>query len=581
LEIAIDELMQHEHVAGATGTGKSTLLANQAVQAFESGACCVVIDPHGDLALDVARAVNPGNLDRVYFLDPLRVHFSLNLLELPAETASREIAVEKMIGEITEFFRKLYGRQYRGPSLNRIFQEGLRALYERDDSPTLKDLHDLVNGKIRHEEFENELKKLPRGRTDAVLNKLAPFVRNRFISKILCSKPASVRIEELLKPGRLVIFRLSKGELSEAIAALLGSAVITQLWFAAISRKERFPVILVVDEVQMFSHLETIGSIVSEGRKYGLALISAHQHLRQLPEKLINDLLGNAGIKVVFRVSAEDARILARSVGDENLSSKLISLPDGRALVWMRGGFRKEERIVEISTLPLVYRNPFLRHVIGRMRELFEIVEEAECYADPEVYELLNILLELGSAGMSEIFERYRKIMPGLRASYVSALAERAEKLGFVKRRIEKGKRGRPKIVVELSEKALDLLGLVEQSSARAGGELHMKLARAYAEKLRKNGCAVIFPSQLGKEEQPDMIAFRRAADGWEEIAVEVEVRTDHPEQVLRNYKKNVHAGRRVVFVVPEEKIAERIRRILKGKNDYTIEILEVIEKRE
>ncbi|OYT34365.1 hypothetical protein B6U96_13070, partial [Archaeoglobales archaeon ex4484_92] len=126
-----------------------------------------------------------------------------------------------------------------------------------------------------------------RGRTDAVLNKLAPFVRNRFISKILCSKPASVRIEELLKPGRLVIFRLSKGELSEAIAALLGSAVITQLWFAAISRKERFPVILVVDEVQMFSHLETIGSIVSEGRKYGLALIAAHQHLRQLPEKLI------------------------------------------------------------------------------------------------------------------------------------------------------------------------------------------------------------------------------------------------------------------------------------------------------
>ena len=287
------------------------------------------------------------------------------------------------------------------------------------------------------------------------------------------------------------------------------------------------------------------------------------------------------GIKIVFRVSGEDARILARSVGDENLSAKLVSLPDGRALVWMRGGFRKDERIVEISTLPLVYRNPFLRHVIERMRELFEIVEEAEYYADPEVYELLNILLELGSAGMSEIFERYRKIMPGLRASYVSALAERAEKLGFVKRNVVKQKRGRPKIIVELSEKALELLGLAEQGSARAGGELHMKLARAYAEKLRKNGCAVIFLPQLGKEEQPDMIAFRRATDGWEEIAVEVETRADHPEQVLRNYKKNVHAGRRVVFVVPNEKVAKRIRRILKVKNDYTIEILGVIEKRE
>ena len=110
-----------------------------------------------------------------------------------------------------------------------------------------------------------------------------------------------MRIEELLKPRRLVIFRLSKGELSEAIAALLGSLVITQLWFAAISRKERFPVVLIVDEIQTFSHLETIGSIVSEGRKYGLVLIAAHQHLRQLPEKTAQRSSGKCGNKDCFQ----------------------------------------------------------------------------------------------------------------------------------------------------------------------------------------------------------------------------------------------------------------------------------------
>jgi len=303
----VTELIQHQHVIGATGTGKSTLLANEVVQAFESKACCIVIDPHGNLAFDIVRAVSPSDLKNVYLLDPLRVRFSLNPLELP-EYGNRELVVERIIGEITEYFRKLYGRQYWGPSLNRIFQEGLRALYERDDSPTFRELYDLVSGKIQHREFHEELKRLPRGRTDSVLNKLAPFVKNRFLGRMLCGKPSTVRIEELMKPGMLVIFRLSKGELSEMVSTLLGSAVITKLWFAVLSREECFPVILVMDEFQLFSHVEILGNMISEGRKYGLGVMLAHQHTKQVPEALLNDITGNAGVKIAFRISGEDGQ---------------------------------------------------------------------------------------------------------------------------------------------------------------------------------------------------------------------------------------------------------------------------------
>lgn len=343
LQITPEDLLQHQHVIGATGTGKSTLLANEAVQAFEEGVCCIVIDPHGTLAHDIVRAVNPGDLERVYLFDPLRVRFSLNPLELESY-GNREIAVEKIIGEITEFFRKLYGRQYWGPSLNRIFQDGLRVLYEEDDSPTMKDLYDLVSGRRSHKEFQEELKRLPRGRTDAVLNKLAPFVNNRFLRRILCRKPSSVRIEELMEERTLVIFRLPRGELSEMVSTLLGSAVITRVWFAALSRGRHFPVILFIDEFQLFTHLETLGNIVSEGRKYGLGAVLAHQHTKQVPEALLNDVLSNAGVKVAFRVSGDDARVVARSFGREELTEKLVSLPDGRALVCIRGEFGGEAR---------------------------------------------------------------------------------------------------------------------------------------------------------------------------------------------------------------------------------------------
>lgn len=327
-----------------------------------------------------------------------------------------------------------------------------------------------------------------------------------------------------------------------------------------------------MDRIFATTHLETLCSILSEGRKYAISLVAAHQHLKQLPEKLLNDLLGNAGMRAVFRVSGEDAKVIARSIGDENLHVRLVSLPDGRAVVWLGCGFGEDRKILEVSTFPLTFRNPFAEHVVKRMRELYEACEVEGEFADPEIYELLNILLEK-IMSMSEIFERYRRILPGVRAGYISALVEKAGGLGFVRRNVVKQSKGRPRIVVELAEKAIDLLD-PQQHGPRSGGELHLKLARIYARKLRKDGYAVIFPPQTGREEQPDMIAYRRSDDGWEEIAVEVETRADHPQQVLKNLEKNLKAGRKVVFVVPDGKVAERVKSILCDERDYRIEVL-------
>lgn len=246
-------------------------------------------------------------------------------------------------------------------------------------------------------------------------------------------------------------------------------------------------------------HLETLGSIISEGRKYGIGVILAHQYAKQLPEALLNDIMGNAGIKVAFRVSGEDARIIARSFGREELAEKLVSLPNGRAVICLRGEFGGEAKVAEISTLPLVYRNPFLVHVLERMRMMFELGDEEAVHEDPEIYELLNVLLRKICASMSELFEEYRKIRPGISAGELSSLVGRAEKLGFVVRRVERKKKGRPKTIIELTEKGWGLCR-GEPGTARAGGELHLRLARAYADMLRAQGYAVIFPPQRGRE---------------------------------------------------------------------------------
>jgi len=210
IHVKYDDLFRHQYVLGATGSGKSTLIINEVLDSFRQGLCTWILDPHGDLAYDIAEAAYPEDLRNVLLFDLLKVGFSLNPFELPRyqDKTQREIMVERMIGEIVSFMKKLYGNKYWGPSLNRIFQNALRRLYRNDDSPTFKEMLDLIREELdkdEYKDFYDDLASLPKGRTDSVINKLEPFVKNDLLRKIFCQKVSTVDIEELLKPNRLVI----------------------------------------------------------------------------------------------------------------------------------------------------------------------------------------------------------------------------------------------------------------------------------------------------------------------------------------------------------------------------------------
>ena len=66
----LQDSLQHLHVLGPTGTGKSTLLLNLIVQDIAAGRGVVVIDPKGDLVEEVLRRVPEERADDVVVLDP-------------------------------------------------------------------------------------------------------------------------------------------------------------------------------------------------------------------------------------------------------------------------------------------------------------------------------------------------------------------------------------------------------------------------------------------------------------------------------------------------------------------------------
>jgi hypothetical protein len=123
---------------------------------------------------------------------------------------------------------------------------------------------------------------------------------------------------------------LSQGRLGEDNAALLGATLITKFQLAAMRRvdmpkEKRVPFHLYVDEFQNFA-TDSFIKILSEARKFGLAITLANQYMAQIPENVRKAILGNAGTMISFAVGAEDASIIFKEFAEVFSQNDLINL---------------------------------------------------------------------------------------------------------------------------------------------------------------------------------------------------------------------------------------------------------------
>lgn len=76
---------------------------------------------------------------------------------------------------------------------------------------------------------------------------------------------------------------------------------------------ERKPTLVYVDEAQDYFDL-TIGTILSQARKFRVEMLLAHQYLGQLSSSLAEAAEANTRIKLAGGVSVRDARTLSRQM---------------------------------------------------------------------------------------------------------------------------------------------------------------------------------------------------------------------------------------------------------------------------
>lgn len=333
---------RHIWAIGKTGTGKSTLIANMAIDDLKKDRGLAVIDPHGDLCEVILDYIPKRRINDVVYFNPADKDFPIVIN--PLEVTNKEEA-ELVVSGIVSIFNKIFGFSW-GPRLEYILRNSLYTLSQVPNS-TLKDIPLLLTNRsfrsrieetiqdptmkaFWKDEFDKMPEKLQAEAISPILNKVGQFVTSPLIRSVIGQPKSSVKLDDIMNGKKILLANLSQGRLGEDNAALLGAMLITKLQLAAMHRvdipeMDRKDFYLYVDEFQNFATGSFI-KIMSEARKYRLNIMLANQYMAQIPEEVRKAILGNAGTVMTFAVGASDAEILYKEFAEVFNQNDLVNL---------------------------------------------------------------------------------------------------------------------------------------------------------------------------------------------------------------------------------------------------------------
>jgi len=331
ISLSQPDRLRHTYAIGQTGTGKSTLLKNLILQDIHAGRGCALLDPHGDLARDILEHIPPERSDDLVYFNPAdREHVpALNLLAgVPPEARDRTAS------EIVSTFRYLWADTWGRGRMQYVFKNTVAALLDFPEDPGTSllgiprmyadsDYRRRIIKHIRNENvrrfWEVEYASYPKSfeveAISPIQNKVGQFLLSTTLANILGQVKPTIDLSFVMNTQRIFLANLSKGELGEDDANLLGSLLLTAFYLAALKRTripegERVPFHLYIDEFASFT-TGAFTTILSEARKFGLSLTLAHQYLDQIDPGIKSAVLGNVGTMILFRTGSGDAEELA------------------------------------------------------------------------------------------------------------------------------------------------------------------------------------------------------------------------------------------------------------------------------
>ena len=340
---------KHFYLIGKTGTGKSTLIANMAINDIRNKKGLCIIDPHGDLSEIILNYIPSFRVNDVVYLDPADAAHPFSLNPLTVDNPEQK---ELVVSGIVAIFHKLYGHTW-GPRLEYILRNALLSVISLPDATLLMVQDILTDDAFRRRvvgqmtdrvlrnywvnEFDNMHPRIKSESISPILNKVGQFTSSHLMRNIIKHPKSTVNLEKIMNEGKIVIMNLSQGRIGEDNAALLGAMTITKIQLAAMNRvsipeQERRDFYLYVDEFQNFATTSFI-KILSEARKYRLNLILANQYISKVPEDVRAAIFGNVGTMMSFIIGAQDSAYVGKEFGERFKAEDLLLLGNYQAII--------------------------------------------------------------------------------------------------------------------------------------------------------------------------------------------------------------------------------------------------------
>lgn len=350
-----EDMLRHMYIIGQTGTGKSESMGYYAYENIKRGEGVAFIDPHGKDLRKLLNRIPEERMKDVILFNPADDEWplGLNLLSAKNETEQHQV-----VNQFIELLKKLYDPQNQGivgPQLERAVRNGMLTAMA-DPEGSLVDVLRMTIDPDYHKKFLPKIKDpmVVRYWTDEfaktsdfhksekmgyIVSKFDRFVTEATMRKIIGQPKMSLDFDDIIANKKILLVDLAKGKIGEENANFLGLLIVPKIVSAALRRQTMIekgqtfpPFYLYVDEFQNFA-TDSFKTILSEARKYKLALCMAHQYIEQIPQDIKDAVFGNVGTKIVYRIGAEDGEYLEKFYEPQFRANDMTKLAAGNCYV--------------------------------------------------------------------------------------------------------------------------------------------------------------------------------------------------------------------------------------------------------
>ncbi|HET8669750.1 MAG TPA: type IV secretion system DNA-binding domain-containing protein, partial [Candidatus Saccharimonadales bacterium] len=347
--MTLEQRQKHTYIIGKTGTGKTTMLKASIYQDMISGKGLAVLDPHGDMFHELLAIIPEHRREDVVVFDPSDDEYpvGLNILDPGIEFANEDMKHARITSTVLSVFKKLADDNQWGPRMEHILRNTtLTALqlpnpslytlqrlltdkkYQREVAKTIKD-------PVLKQFWDKEFKLLGSMQMSTVTapltHRLGHFITTKMSRHILLQEKSTIRIADIMNEGKILLINLSKGDIGEDQSLFFGTILTSFIWMAAYQRtkipeKQRRDFFVYVDEFQNFATPQ-FSEIMSEGRKYHVALILSHQNIAQIEDKsIVKIVASNASTLICLKVGPEDETFILPYMKPEVESGDIVNL---------------------------------------------------------------------------------------------------------------------------------------------------------------------------------------------------------------------------------------------------------------